>query len=185
MSLLLSLRSLLHAHVPSDGVEASHRKRMIGLLESRGNPCSRGHFQPGHFTASAFVLSPAGKDLLLIYHGKLLRWLQPGGHIDPEDLNVVSAARRELREEAGIEIADLLDGGVPVLDLDVHAIPALRGEPAHEHFDVRIGLRARSRELLAGSDAQGARWVALEQVHTCETDDSVLRAVAKLERRRL
>ena len=55
---------------------------MLALCDNAGDPFSREHYVPGHFTASAFVLSPTRDMLLLVFHGKLHRWLQPGGHID-------------------------------------------------------------------------------------------------------
>lgn len=176
------LRALLAAHEAADEMEAAHRARMLALLDAAGDPFSRERFEPGHFTASAFVLSPEKDALLLILHGRLGRWLQPGGHVDPGDRDVLAAARREVAEETGLEDVEPVAGRPPLLDLDIHRIPPhpRRAEPAHEHFDVRILLRARRRAFRAGSDAQAARWVPLGDVPGIETDESVLRALRKL-----
>ena len=48
----------------------------------------RSEFDPGHFTASAFVVSPDGTKVLLVEHARLGRWLQPGGHIEADDRTV-------------------------------------------------------------------------------------------------
>ena len=164
-------------------MEEGYRGRISELLDTPGDPFSRGHFDPGHITASAFVLSPDGEDLLLILHGKLGLWLQPGGHVDPTDPDVLAAARREVAEEVGLGDEDVEFGGL--LDLDVHPIPPnpKKGEPAHEHFDVRILLTSRTRSFRVGSDAKDARWVPLSDVQDAGTDDSVRRAVRKLLRR--
>ena len=61
-------------------------------------PADRDRFEPGHFTASGFVISPNRKALLLIHHRRLDRWLQPGGHIDSEDASPIAAAIREVAE---------------------------------------------------------------------------------------
>lgn len=153
---------------------------MLQLAEAP-DPFARDHWVPGHFTASAFVLSPEGDDLLLIFHEKFRRWLQPGGHVEPEDTDLAAAACREVHEETGLGEVDVLD---PTFDLDIHDIPARKGDPVHQHFDVRVLLRARSRAASAGSDALAARWVPLDDVSSIETDESVLRAVRKLMRRR-
>ena len=174
------LRQLLDRHHPASDTEAEHLDRMRALLVAGNDALGREHYEPGHFTASAFVLSPDLSELLLIFHGKLLRWLQPGGHIDPEDVDVVSAALREVREETGLQEVSVVGDGL--LDVDVHEIPARGQAPSHEHFDVRILLRAGTRSVQAGSDAQGARWVALGDVANIESDESVTRAVARIQR---
>jgi 8-oxo-dGTP pyrophosphatase MutT (NUDIX family) len=168
----------LRAYAPVDAEERTHVQRMLALIAAPGDPFARDHYAPGHFTASGFVLSPDGRALLLIHHRKLNRWLQPGGHIERSDTDVVASARRELREEVGLAQVSLESNGI--FDVDVHAIPALGREPAHEHFDVRFLFRAPSFELQAGSDARAARWVALAQIDEVESDRSVTRAVEKL-----
>jgi 8-oxo-dGTP pyrophosphatase MutT (NUDIX family) len=178
------LRLRLLSHQPADALESAHRDRMLALSAGPRDPFSRNRFDPGHFTASAFVLSPDEGSLLLILHAKLGLWLQPGGHIDPEDMDIVAAARREVAEETGLgdDAVETLGG---LLDLDIHRIPAnpKKREPAHEHFDVRVLLRARTLDLSAGSDALDARWVRLGEVQDAGTDDSVRRAVRKLSAR--
>ena len=171
-------RALLAQHRPSDPEEAGFLARMEALCDVPGDPFARCHFSPGHFTASAFVLSPREDALLLIHHSKLHRWLQPGGHVDPEDATLLEAARREVREEVGI--ADVQVIGEGPLDLDVHEIPALKNDPPHAHFDVRYLFRAPNLEFVAASDAKAARWVPLSEINLEISDRSVMRAVEKL-----
>ena len=172
---------LLNAFTPFDEVEAGHHRRMLDLAAVDGDPLSRSHFVPGHFTASSFVLSPDGGGLLLIFHGKLHRWLQPGGHVDPEDTDLIAAARREVQEETGLKDLSLIVQGV--FDVDIHPIPALRGEPPHEHFDVRFLFRSPAAGgCVAGSDAKEARWYPLDEVTPQLSDASVMRAVGKMSR---
>jgi 8-oxo-dGTP pyrophosphatase MutT (NUDIX family) len=176
-----ALRPLLHRLTPADALEARHLADMLALCDVGGDPFARDHFVPGHFTASAFVLSPDGGQLLLIFHEKFRRWLQPGGHVEPDDADLFAAARREVGEETGLVELDLVGPGL--FDVDVHDIPARKGDPAHRHFDARVLLRARSLDSRAGSDALAARWLPLGDVPTVETDESVLRAVRKIQAR--
>jgi len=179
-----AIRQAIERHQAGDAREREHQRRMLELMDLQGDVFARDHFLPGHFTASAFVLSPDGGDLLLIHHTRLDRWLQPGGHFDPEDVGLEAAVRRELWEETRVEL-DTGDGAdVALFDLDVHPIPARhdRGEPVHEHFDLRLVLRAASRAVAAGSDARAARWVPIDALDGVETDDSVRRVVHKLRR---
>jgi hypothetical protein len=53
---------------------------------------------PGHVTCSAAVLDGRG-GVLMVKHRVLDMWLIPGGHIEPADDSLLSAALRELDEE--------------------------------------------------------------------------------------
>jgi 8-oxo-dGTP pyrophosphatase MutT (NUDIX family) len=171
-------RALLLSHRPFDSEEMAFLQRMQALCSEARDPFGRAHFAPGHFTASAFVLSPGEDALLLIHHKKLQRWLQPGGHVERDDPSLLEAARREVREEVGIADVTLLGEGA--FDLDVHDIPEHKGDPAHAHFDVRFLFRAPSLAHQAGSDARAARWVPLREIDLEISDRSVMRAVEKL-----
>ena len=56
-----------------------------------------------HFCASAFVINPYTKKILLIMHKKNKRWTQPGGHIE-DDETPEEAALREVYEETGLRV---------------------------------------------------------------------------------
>lgn len=171
----------LRAYHPLDATEATHRQRMLALCEQPGDPLSRAAFAPGHFTASGFVLAPAGDALLLVHHKKLERWLQPGGHLEPGDRDIEQACRRELLEEVGLAGLALEHEGI--FDLDIHRIPERRDEPAHRHFDVRFLFRAPSLELRHDSrEVREARWFPLAEIDARLSDASVARALGKLAR---
>jgi 8-oxo-dGTP pyrophosphatase MutT (NUDIX family) len=173
------LRALLDAYAADDADEQRHKQRMLALLDSAGDPFARAHFVPGHFTASAFVVSADGGALLLIHHAKLARWLQPGGHIEAADEDALSAARRELAEEVGLRDLPLAVAGL--FDIDVHAIPQLGSEPPHEHFDLRFLFRAPDPAPRLGGEAKLAQWFGLSELERAETDRSVARALGKLK----
>lgn len=174
-------RALLQHYHPADLTEARHHERMLALTDAGAEGFDREHFVPGHFTASAFVLSPDSTQLLLILHRKLGLWLQPGGHVEDSDASMVAAATREVLEETGLGAVNLIHEAP--LDLDVHLIPARKETPAHEHFDVRFLFRARTERHDAQSDALAARWVSLHDLDGLQTDESVLRAVRKINAR--
>ena len=127
----------------------------------------------GHVTASAVVVRP-GTEFLLVFHRKLGRWLQPGGHVEAGDVTVFDTAVREAREETGIsDFAAPL--GDAILDLDVHAIPAFGEDPSHFHYDVRFLLTVGGN----GTPIPGARWFPFAAVGPADTDGSLIRAVGK------
>lgn len=177
-----TLRGLLNQHAPGCDAEAAYRDRMLALLDSPGDPLSRDHFEPGHFTASGFVLSPDGQSVLLILHRKLNRWLQPGGHVDPQDADLFAAACREVREEVGIgEVSPALPEDFPgVFDVDIHPIPARKAQPAHEHFDVRFLMRARSTRITRNHETHDAEWTRFADLADRMTDPDEQRVIRKL-----
>jgi 8-oxo-dGTP pyrophosphatase MutT (NUDIX family) len=176
---LSALREQLSRYLPVDASEQGFLARMLELTLAAGAD-ARSHFEPGHFTASAFVLSPDRRELILIHHRKLGIWVQPGGHVDPSDLDLDAAARREVAEEVGLrKLEPVLEPGA-LFDVDIHAIPARKDEPAHEHFDVRFAFVADTRSFERSEEVADVRWVPLESVETTTTDRSVLRAVDKL-----
>ncbi|MFF3657566.1 NUDIX hydrolase [Streptomyces olivochromogenes] len=123
----------------------------------------------GHVTASALVIDPVGGRVLLTLHRKLRMWLQMGGHCEPGDPTLATAALREAREESGIEGLILLPGG-PVT-LDRHAIPA----PCNWHLDVQYAALAPAEAVAAISDESlDLRWFPYEEVADV-ADASVVR----------
>lgn len=177
-TLLKTTRELLGKHAPFDDNEARHLQAMHRLAGKEGAVFSREHYEPGHFTASAFVVSPSGDAILLVHHPKLERWLQPGGHVEESDADLLSAARREAIEETGITDLALIGDGI--FDVDVHMIPARKQEPEHRHFDVRFLFRSGTRDVKLEEGIAGAQWVRLHEVTVENSDSSVARAVAKL-----
>jgi 8-oxo-dGTP pyrophosphatase MutT (NUDIX family) len=134
----------------------------------------------GHLTGSGFVLSADRLRVLLLHHGKLNRWLQPGGHgegeTDPREI-----ALREIEEETGIAAHHLTPfPDERLLDVDVHQIPARPGEPAHPHLDLRYGFVADvGVQARVSAESRALRWFPLESLPP-DTDPALRRAVAKL-----
>ncbi len=173
------VRSQLQQLRPADAEEARYVARMLELAASP-SACARDSFQPGHFTASAFVLSPDQRELILIHHKKLGIWVQPGGHVDADDADLEAAARREVAEEVGLAALRSFGESGALFDVDIHVIPARKSDPAHEHFDVRFAFVSATRSFVRSEEVADVRWVPLTDVAYVTSDRSVLRAVEKL-----
>ena len=130
------------------------------------------------------MFSPNGGSVLLVFHSRLKRWLQPGGHVEPEDADLRAAALREAAEETGLGELESLPAVPTIFDVDVHPIPARREQPAHAHFDVRFLFRARREQsamVVAGSDAGSVRWVERAELSSLNGSGLMLRVACKLE----
>jgi ADP-ribose pyrophosphatase YjhB (NUDIX family) len=132
-----ALLTLLKSHRPFDAQEAAHLERIQHFLLTTPEPFSR-TTQAGHITGSAVIWERKTQTLLLLWHVKLQRWLQPGGHCEPlEDTDTVATAWRELLEESEVAQACFALAQPAPFDVDVHEIPARGDEPTHYHYDVR------------------------------------------------
>ncbi len=56
-----------------------------------------------HFCVSVYVYDKNSSKFLLVKHKKLGKWVQPGGHIEPDE-NQEEAAVREVFEETGLTV---------------------------------------------------------------------------------
>lgn len=118
---------------------------------------------PGHITASGFVVSVCRTRVLRLQHRKLKRLLQPGGHIQAEDVTPLDAAKREIVEETGLNSLEHIpyhaDVIVPV-DIDIHLIGKTESLPAHSHHDFRYIFLCKdeSEFQLNTAEFEGFEW---------------------------
>lgn len=131
----------------------------------------------GHLTASAWITNAEKTKAVLLHHGKLDIWVQPGGHIDDEDESLLLASLREAEEETGLK--DLKPVGGGIFDVDVHSIPERKAEPEHNHLDIRFWFTSASGELTLSDESHELSWLSVEQIKQKTQEESVLRMVRK------
>ena len=151
---------ILEAIEPYSHRRAAHRE--LALFLARSLPqIARRDTSPAHLTASVFAVDAEQARVLLVWHPKFERWLQPGGHCDGEvDLGAV--ARRELVEETGLQPVAI--DAIP-FDVDVH--PGEPGAPPHMHADVRFVALTEpgaSASATPSPEALELRWFAAEEI---------------------
>ena len=123
---------------PPDAEQAELRQRFLDLLHTEPGAVRADH--PGaHITASVLVVDAEADRVLLCLHGRIHRWVQLGGHLEPHDLTVVGAG--------------LLMHPAPI-HLDVHRVNCRYG-PA-DHYDVRFAAIAPAGAIEQVSDESAA-----------------------------
>lgn len=176
----MDLLAALDAHHPRTPTEAADLAR-VRALATAGDPWSRRTAL--HVTASAVVLHPPTRRVLLRWHPRLGGWYQVGGHVDPGEHDPLAAARREAREETGLpDLVPWPDSARPaILHLAVVPVPAGRGEPAHEHADMRWVLATdRPGDAVPESRDAPLRWMTLPEALATVGEDNLHETLARL-----
>lgn len=133
----------------------------------------------GHLTGSAWIVDAGRTRTLLTHHGKLDKWLQPGGHADG-DPDLAAVAMREALEETGVKELKLVSDRI--YDVDRHWIP-IRGDVAgHWHLDIRFMIEADPAiPFVVTDESHDLAWVALGDVAGLNPEESMARLVRKTD----
>jgi 8-oxo-dGTP pyrophosphatase MutT (NUDIX family) len=116
--------------------ETATRDTIVAFLAEHDDGLDRS-CRSGHVTASAFVVDIWSRRVAIVHHGLAGRWLQPGGHLEPSDVDVAGAAAREATEETGLVVT--IDPRP--LRLDIHPVTCRLGNGTvgpSTHFDVGL-----------------------------------------------
>lgn len=167
------LALLLDAHAErADPSVLAQFRELLALAPA----CYRRDCWPGHFTGSAWLVSPAGTEVLLTHHRKLDRWLQLGGHADG-DADLGRVALREAAEESGLEGLVLEPA---IFDLDRHWIPPRTPDPGHWHYDVRFVVRATiSTRFVVSAESRALSWRDVAEIAHGDAFDESMRRMSR------
>jgi 8-oxo-dGTP pyrophosphatase MutT (NUDIX family) len=169
----------LRSYTTSYPEELESRDKIVDLITTQTDCFKRSFTNPGHITASAWLLNFDGSKVLLMHHVKLNKWLQPGGHCDGS-LNTLAVAIKEAQEESGIEgIAPVANS---IFDLDIHYIPERKMEPAHYHYDIRYLLKAdKDAQIVKNHESNKVEWFDCNRTKFPTSEPSVIRMFNKWE----
>lgn len=115
-----------------------------------------------HVTASCLVFDASTKSVLLNHHRKSRSWGQFGGHLEPEDDSLRSAALRETLEESGLRQVNWLSPAP--IDLHVHDLSGAFGR-CRRHYDVVFAASASVSDVPQVSEESIAvSWFPLSEL---------------------
>jgi 8-oxo-dGTP pyrophosphatase MutT (NUDIX family) len=172
---------LLTEYQPDGEAEAADVRRMSQLAATAADPWSRSQL-PLHLTASALVLHPASRRVLLRWHVKHDRWLQVGGHGDPGETDPLQIALREAREETGLsDLVPWPDGNLR--HVAVCYVRPSGAEPEHEHGDLRYFLATEHPDDIAPENEQSPlRWLTIAEARVLVGDNNLAETLVRAER---
>ena len=162
----MSLHEQILRFQPWNEQEALDREVLLRWLNSgeeiltRKNPVA-------HLTASAWVISPDRKYVLMAYHNLYDSWAWLGGHADGEpDLQAVAA--REAREESGIrEVRALMNEPISleILTVDGHE-KREKYVSSHLHLNLTYLFEADMDQALSAKpdENSGVAWIPVEEI---------------------
>ena len=182
MSVAPAFLAALDGYRPVTAAEDADRARARALVGG-ADPWSRS--VPLHVTGSALVVHPPTARVLLRWHERQQAWLQVGGHADPGETDPFVTALREGMEETGLRDLRAWPGPAPTLvHLVAVPVPAGKGEPAHEHLDVRYVLATDTPDAIEPENpAAHLRWLSAADAVEFTSEENLkvmLRRVAAL-----
>jgi 8-oxo-dGTP pyrophosphatase MutT (NUDIX family) len=174
------LAALLDRYQPEGEAETADLRRVRALAETADDPWRRD--LPLHVTASTLIAHPPTGRVLLRWHQRQQAWLQVGGHGDPGESDPLAIARREAAEETGL--SDLVPWpDAQLRHLVIVAVPAGKGEPAHEHADLRYFMATQNPEAArAENEHAPLRWLSLTEAYDATSEVNLRETLARMER---
>jgi 8-oxo-dGTP pyrophosphatase MutT (NUDIX family) len=171
---------LLDRYEPEGDVEAADVRRVRALAETAPDPWRRD--LPLHVTASALIVHPPTARVLLRWHQRQQAWLQVGGHGDPGETDSLAIALREAAEETALP--DLTPWPDATLrHITIVNVPPGKGEPAHEHADLRFFLATQAPDAARPeNDNAPLRWLPLSAAHDATSEANLRESLKRLER---
>lgn len=161
---------LLAGHRPQGPVETADHARARALVDA---PDAWDRGTPLHFTASALIVHPPTRRVLLRWHVRQQAWLQVGGHGDPGETLPLDIALREGVEETGLtDLTPWPDAAL--VHLAVVPVPASPVEPAHEHADLRFLLATGTPDdARPENPASPLEWLTVEEARERTTEENL------------
>ena len=132
----MDLYEQIQRYIPFNAQEAQDRKILLSMLSDGYDIWTREN-ETAHLTASAWVVSPDRKQVLMAYHNIYNSWSWLGGHADGER-DLAAVALREVQEESGLTSVRLVRPEIyslEILTVDGHE---KRGQYVSSHLHLNL-----------------------------------------------
>lgn len=175
------LRKEIEAYQPTDALEKLDKETMLSVLD---DPKILVREQLlNHFTSSCWVMNEERTKVLMIYHNIYKSWSWIGGHNDGDD-NCYEVAKKELKEESGIE--HYIDSKPEIFSLEI--VPVFqhikRGSwvPSHLHLNITYLFIVDEKEpLIVNEDeTSGVKWIDVDALDAMVNEKEMLLIYHKL-----
>ena len=168
-----AVRTLSNWIAPTSRESALREEYLAALRDVSATSRTRA---AGHLTASALVVDPYRRRMLLLLHRLVGLWLPMGGHCEQSDRTLADVALREATEESGIDSLELLPGPV---GLDRHPVPC-RPTGNSVHLDVAyVAVTSPGAVESRSDESLDLQWFSLDAAAPEPTDDAVRRLVER------
>ena len=153
-------------YIPFNEQEVRDKAQILEFLRSGAELITREN-PVAHMTASAWVVSPDRKQVIMVSHNLYQSWSWMGGHADG-DWDLLRVAKKEVMEECGLQELTVVSPEIfslEVLCVDGHE---KRGKylSSHLHLNVTYLFEADPAQPLRikPDENSGVAWVAAEDV---------------------
>lgn len=141
----------------------------------------------GHAVATGFIYNKETKKFLVVHHRDLDMYLSPGGHVDLVDKNPLNTAKREVKEETGLENLEYMninENKLIPIDIDTHIIGYNKRKnlPEHHHFDHRYLFEvSKNPEIkIAEEELSEYQWVEIDKLVRNPSYERIVNKIKKI-----
>jgi len=168
----MDILSALERYQPWNAQEMQDCAELLRRLRS-GEPLTTRDNLSAHLTASAWIVSPDRRQVLLAYHDLYDSWAWLGGHADGE-ADLLAVALREAKEESGL--TELRPVSTDVYSVEILAVNGheKKGQyvPSHLHLNVTFLLEADPSSPIRSKPGENSRvgWFPIEDAAAASSE---------------
>ena len=175
------LISEIQSYNPFNEQETADKNLILRLLGSGEDLSVRSALQ-AHLTASAWVVSPDRKRVLMAYHNLYNSWAWLGGHADG-NWDLAAVAEKEAREESSIGDLKLIHDGIFSLEVLTVAGHEKKGSyvPSHLHLNLTYLFEGNPEQPLRIKADENSRvgWIRADEIGEKSTEPWFIERIYK------